>query len=578
MGGLLFQGAEVDRWLLSGTDRAAFEAAAREVQSRLTDEVIDAAMKSQPPEWYALSGERLSRDLKRRRDLLPDAAREFYKQLAGRVDIRGTGKDDVVRVERGADGSVVVEIAFADGKGGAGEPWFRRRFLKGETQELRIYLWGGADRVTTSGPRKGGITVRVSGGPGKDVLDDSASGGTKFCDVDTREEVREGPGTDVSTARWERQPYKKEAEWLDTRDFGGTSLNQPLVWWEPDPGVILSFSKVFVRNGFRKRPYAQHHSIGVDYKAGRDRFKVHYDGHFPWTQSRFMTTIELWADGAKNYNFYGLGNETSDAGDDVLYDADQQQIYLFPAVVAWGSKDQRLWWGIGPSVTFARDLSPDGSLVKQQQPYGFGDFTQAGARFTFKYDTRGWPVAPVNLGAGGGLVGGKLPARTGLRTELDAYLYPRAWDVEQTFGAVEGWVAGYWGPASWLTLASRVGGRMNWGDYPWHEAAFLGGADSVRGYRRQRYAGDSAFFASVEARFPIGTGKLVIPAQYGLFALADAGRVWLEGESSDRWHSAYGGGLWMRILPLPYTVFHAAVAKGPEADGLRFYVNFGFTY
>ena len=82
MTGLLFQGAEVDRWLLSGTERAAFTRAAREVVAALTDEVISAAVKRLPPEWYALRGEQMTRDLKRRRDLLPAAADEFYEALA----------------------------------------------------------------------------------------------------------------------------------------------------------------------------------------------------------------------------------------------------------------------------------------------------------------------------------------------------------------------------------------------------------------------------------------------------------------------------------------------------------------
>src|SRR2546422_7071865 len=31
----------------------------------------------------------------------------------------------------------------------------------------------------------------------------------------------------------------------------------------------------------------------------------------------------------------------------------------------------------------------------------------------------------------------------------------------------------------------------------------------------------------------------------GILGLADAGRVWIPGEPSDRWHAAAGGGLWL---------------------------------
>ena len=35
-------------------------------------------------------------------------------------------------------------------------------------------------------------------------------------------------------------------------------------------------------------------------------------------------------------------------------------------------------------------------------------------------------------------------------------------------------------------LALRVGGKKLWGTYPYHEAAFIGGPDTVRGLRRRR--------------------------------------------------------------------------------------------
>ena len=89
-----------------------------------------------------------------------------------------------------------------------GEPWFRRRFLENETGEIRLYLHGGSDTLVTAGPR-GGIKVRVSGGGGPDRLDDSASGGTKFYDVDGEGEVKKGDGTSVSHASGSSSPTRR---------------------------------------------------------------------------------------------------------------------------------------------------------------------------------------------------------------------------------------------------------------------------------------------------------------------------------------------------------------------------------
>ena len=66
--------------------------------------------------------------------------------------------------------------------------------------------------------------------------------------------------------------------------------------------------------------------------------------------------------------------------------------------------------------------------------------------------------------------------------------------------------------------------------------------------RVNRYAGDAAAYGSVELRLALGRMKLVLPADFGVFGLADGGRVFLDGESSDRWHGAVGGGVWLAYL------------------------------
>ena len=77
---------------------------------------------------------------------------------------------------------------------------------------------------------------------------------------------------------------------------------------------------------------------------------------------------------------------------------------------------------------------------------------------------------------------------------------------------------------------------------------------------------------SAELRLPLGRATLVLPADIGVFGLADAGRVFLEGESSDKWHSAFGGGVWLAYLDRANTI-SAAVAAGEERTGV--YVQAG---
>jgi hypothetical protein len=53
------------------------------------------------------------------------------------------------------------------------------------------------------------------------------------------------------------------------------------------------------------------------------------------------------------------------------------------------------------------------------------------------------------------------------------------------------------------------------------------------------------------------------------------GRVFLKGESSDTWHTSYGGGIWFSILNYRNT-FSAYLAHSEE--GNIFHVGGGFTF
>ena len=221
--GWMTQGGEVDRWMLSSLGQDAFTDTAKDLVARLTDGVIEGAVKRQPPEWYALGGAELTAALVKRRDALPEAALEFYRRLSKKVDVQATDLADTVKVNRLGEDRVEISIL----EQGAPAPWFHRIFFGDETSEVRLYLNGGADEVVTSGPAGGPITVRVIGGGGPDRVDDSRSGDTRFYDAEGSSVVK-GDGTKVDHGEWKRQPAKPaETPWLEWRDWG--SRTRPAV-------------------------------------------------------------------------------------------------------------------------------------------------------------------------------------------------------------------------------------------------------------------------------------------------------------------------------------------------------------
>jgi outer membrane protein assembly factor BamA len=206
------------------------------------------------------------------------------------------------------------------------------------------------------------------------------------------------------------------------------------------------------------------------------------------------------------------------------------------------------------------ELSAD-RLIGSARPYGGGGFGELGARAYARLDLRDLPTNP----------------RRGLLLELGGDVVAGEWDAEESFRGAHATLATYISaPTGWSPmLVVRAGARRVWGRYPYFEAARLGGGSSVRGYSTGRFMGDAAVFGQAEVRMPLGRAKLIVPGTLGVLGLADAGRVYLEGESSDIWHAGFGGGVWFSWLG-GAKVISLAVARGTERTTLTFRAGAAF--
>ncbi len=114
-------------------------------------------------------------------------------------------------------------------------------------------------------------------------------------------------------------------------------------------------------------------------------------------------------------------------------------------------------------------------------------------------------------------------------------------------------------------------------NYEFYQAAALGGDFDLRGFRNQRFIGNQSFFQSSDIRFSIGKIKnSLIPMSYGFFGGYDYGRVWLEGESSNKWHQSIGGGLWLNGLNTLTARLSYFKAIANEEVRIAFGLGFGF--
>jgi len=166
--------------------------------------------------------------------------------------------------------------------------------------------------------------------------------------------------------------------------------------------------------------------------------------------------------------------------------------------------------------------------------------------------------------------------RHGVFANVNFSAFTATGDIQSEFGGLNALAATYL-PVPFpleTTLAVRVGGSQVWGDFPFQEAAFIGGSPSVRGYPRQRFAGESSLFAGAELRTFLTRFKFISRGDLGVIGFLDAGRVFTGADTSDDWHTGCGGGVWVGILDRTRT-FSAVVGHG---ETTVLYLAFGMPF
>ena len=525
---MTWNGLDYDRRILGGLEKPVWDSIAADLKRRLSDRVIDAAVRAMPKEIQD-TAPALAAVLKARRDEIPDVANRYYAYLAPYQDIHATDAADQATITRRDDGSVEVAI-----RSGAGEPYFRRRFRPEETTEIRLYLHGGDDNAIVTGSAERSIPVRVIGGNGTNrLLDSSSVGGkpapTRLYDVGTVSGVGYGPDS-----AWNRRPWIQRGgeQVKPPRDHGGRFAPGFGVTSERDLGLIFRLGASKDVYAFRATPYGLRWALSGEYATEYHGWRVGalVDRRMESSPLHFsvgarMSEIEV-------INFHGLGNDSPD-DPDRFYEVRQRQWRVHPSLglVLGGRGDLSL----GPVIQYTSSEESPGRFVSETRPDGFGGFGQAGLRFTLTHDGRER----------------SRDSRQGFLLNLSGSWYPAIWDVQEQFGVLAGAASTYFTipvPAE-PRLVLRAGARKVFGDvFPFQEAAFIGGRAAVRNLDPQRYAGDAALNGSAELQVSLARFAFILPLNVGVYGFADAGRVYVDGASPGGWHTAKGVGLWLGIL------------------------------
>ena len=581
--GLSTTGWELDRQFLAELDKTAWDSVVTAFRRDLPDPIIEDAVRQLPPPYYKIVGESLAKALKSRRDALPEFARRYYALITRTAEIQATDQDEYVHCEHLPSGDLLVRIGLIEDPDGA--PYFQRTFHPQETREVRIYLRGGDDRAEIAGA-KGRIAIRIDGGGGADAFANSSQAEatkTRFYDYRGKNRFAKGKG-----AKANKRPYKRPpARILRARyalDWGMQAIAFPILIANPDLSVFVGGRGSRHYFGYRKNPFSSRHSFNAGLALNRLKPSVSYTGTFRQVLSDLDAKIYLKYSGLQVIRFNGFGNETEIPRLSSFYTVEQNYFAFAPSLEFRAERHtgdieslrSKLTIGLGPIVKYANtplSSNKDKFIGSLDHPlYGIDSFGQVGVQGEIAYDTRNNPAY----------------ATRGFSVKVAGAVYPGVWDVKSAFGSINGEARTYVTapiPTN-PTLALRMGGKKVWGTFPFHESAFLGGPGlagsgasngNVRGFRKNRFAGDTALYGNSELRLVLAKIKLLVPGELGLFGAADAGRVMYakDPDDADTWHTGVGGGLWLSFLRRWQTVSVAAV-NGDDLLGV--YLRAGLVF
>lgn len=513
-----------DRFFANAMSLDDWLKAAAELQQQLTDEVIYQSVKGMPAEIVAISGNEIAEKLIARRKQLPAIAAGYYAFIAREVDIPGSDKKEYFEISRGTDGSATVQI-FRYDKNNNKEttPYYQRMFKPEETSEIRVYGLDSDDVFAVSGSSP--ITIRIIGGPGNDSVMHS---GDKVHVYDNHENYLQGNIARHLAPTPRMQAYKYANHEYDSKGI------MPLFGFNREDRIYAGLNWNKKTHRWNKDPYGSLHNIDIIYSFTQGAADFKYSGMFPQTVGTwdlFFTTsfdIITWR------NYAGLGN-------DVTW-KDEERLFYQQRSRDWNT-------ALGVSKSKGKNTVAI-SLVHQ-----YLDNLYDKGRYADKVYSAVDP-AVYNANHYGGIqvkytfvsVNDKIVPVKGFTCLLEGALldnFSREHVLQKYTARMQTWLP----LSNKFSLCFRGGGETVISNTaalqnslaPEH--AILSGFTDIRGYRPERFWGRSAVYGNSELRFITNVRGYLLNAKIGLLGFADAGRVWVPGETSDTFHSSWGGGV-----------------------------------
>jgi hypothetical protein len=544
-----------ERWMSIANEFVAAE----------TDAVLEEGLRRLPAGVYNLRHTEILNTLKQRRNNIPAAMDKYYRLIYKNADLRITDKDELVTITDAPKGGLQVVINKVK-KGIVGDTLLSMVYTPDITQEVRLYTSGGDDKIvvnTVTSP----IKLRIVGGEGNKVYAITQSK-NKVKVYDTPNAKFEGSSDRVSK--------HLSADTLNTTFVQTNPYN---VWMplataaiNPDDGFLLGLGFKYTKNdGFRKKPFTSQQQLMLTHSFGTDAFRIRYRGEWIQAIGKADFLLQAFIQAPDNtLNFFGLGNETplnKQPRNYRRFYRTRYDTYQFDPALRW-TVGNNSTISAGPSLQLYRMDQSDniGRLISNPSLIGSYDSltvskpkTHLGFTINFNSNQRNAGILPTK----GYYINVTLQGYNGLNDYSKSFLQIRP---EFTFYQKLN-------SNGTIVLSDRVGGGVSFGKPAFYQSMFLGGQGNLLGYLQNRFAGKHMLFNNLQGRVKLfNIASYILPGQLGLSGFYDTGRVWAEGEDSNKWHQGVGGGVY--FAPAGLTILQ--VMAGHSDEGWYPYISLNF--
>jgi len=538
-------GYALDEAITAQSTKESWIAQANYLKSVLTDQEIETAFQHLPASIQGKDIDKIKVNLKKRRDNLDEIAIRYYEELQKTPVVTGTLHEDRIVVTHTPADSVEVRIYNK----GETRPVFEKAYAETSGNELWIYGLDGDDEFIVEGTSSGktkpvyliggkgensyriesGKKVRVYGYPSEKEATDTISNGRVILTNDSQLSY------DYTKTKYQQTSFT------------------PWGYYDSDLGINLGMFYTYTQYGFKRSPFTYQHRIGYSYLRG-----FMYRGIFPRYDARKSIHLDIdFGFPINNYNFFGFGNDT-DGYKDKKRSYNRNNIRELNIAPSYHLElDDRNKFIFKTSFELFKVRNSGDKLINRiyeddDRIFKTNYFSEVALTYQFKRDQPSF-VSHLELDVTGGWkvnwkdVGRNFPY-TEIQAELDLAFSKRF---------------------SWATMAK---GRVLFSDkYEFYQAA----TTELRGFRSNRFLGKQSFYQYSDLRLDMGNlWNPFIPTKYGLFVGADYGRVWYPGEDSNKWHSSYGGGIWLIFINKIITKY----SLFGSTDTVRFMFELGFGF